>query len=251
MSVREALDRDGYAVLRGFLGPDDVAALAGGFDRLLAHARTLAGPTDVGGARFVVDTEPFRLRRVVWAGGADEAVAAYGADARYVDLACDVLGSDTVEQLIQQAHFKIPGDGVDFAWHQDASNRRYGSELFHDLDGQGSYLQTALAIDPMDATNGALQALPGSHRLGFVADPLTGAVPPQHLALDRAVALELDPGDLVVFGPFLLHGSPPNRGDRPRRLFLQGYALPGANRRVYPGAGTGVRRARSAIRTSR
>lgn len=244
-AVRDALDTQGFAIVRGFLAPDEVEALRAAFDRLLATARTLEGPSDVGSARFVVDAEPFRLRRVVWAGGADPTIARLGPDPRYVELAAGVLESHAVDQLIQQAHFKLPGDGVDFAFHQDASNRRYGSDLWSDVDGRGSYLQTALAVDPMSSRNGALQAVPGSHRLGFVADPLTGALPEGLLDDAPIVDLELDPGDLVAFGPFLVHGSPPNHGTRPRRLFLQGYAQPGVNRRVYPGAGTGVRRTRS------
>jgi hypothetical protein len=127
VSVRRELDERGFAVVRGLVPPDEVAALAAAFDDLLALARTLPGPTDVDGARFVVDAEPFRLHRVVWCGGASPVIARYGADPRFVRLAVDVLGVDPVSQLIQQAHFKLPGDGVGFGWHQDASNRRYGS----------------------------------------------------------------------------------------------------------------------------
>jgi len=239
--ILRALERDGYAVVRGFLGADDVRRLREGFDRLLARARRLEGSEEVGDARFVVEHAPFRLHRVVWCGGADDELAAFGDDPRFLRLAAAVLGQRQLVQLIQQAHFKLPGDGIDFAWHQDASNRRYGSE-FTDVAGNGSFVQMAVAVDAMTPDNGPLRMIPGTHRLGFVADPLTGEVPPQHLDLTRAVDVALQPGDLAVFGPFVLHGSPPNRSDQPRRLFLQGYTLPGANRRVYPGAGVGVPR---------
>jgi hypothetical protein len=242
VSVRRELDERGFAVVRGLVPPDEVAALAAAFDDLLALARTLPGPTDVDGARFVVDAEPFRLHRVVWCGGASPVIARYGADPRFVRLAVDVLGVDPVSQLIQQAHFKLPGDGVGFGWHQDASNRRYGSPEWLDVDGRGSFVQMGLAIDPMSADNGGLRFLPGSHREGFVADPLTGALPPGFVDESRVVDPVLEPGDLVLFGPFVAHGSGPNQGAIPRRLFLQGYAVPGANGRVYPGCGLGVAR---------
>ncbi len=241
-TVREALDRDGYAIVRGLVPRDEVAKMGLAFDRLLARARTLAGPADVDGSRFVVDAEPFRLRRVVWCGGAEPVLAAYGADPRFVQLAVDALGVQPVVQLVQQAHFKLPRDGVDFAWHQDASNRRYGTDLWRDVDGHGSFVQIAFAIDPQGRNNGGLEVIPGTHQLGFVADVESGALPPGTFDPSIAVAAELEPGDALVFGPFVVHGSARNDSDLSRRLFIQGYAAPGANSRVYPGCGAGVER---------
>jgi ectoine hydroxylase-related dioxygenase (phytanoyl-CoA dioxygenase family) len=237
--VREQLDRQGFAVVRQLLTPQEIAGISAAFDRLVATARTLAGTADVGSARFVVDANPFRLHRVAWCGGAEAELARLGGDPRFVGLATSALGADPVVQLIQQAHFKLPGDGVAFAWHQDGSNRRYGTDQWHDVDGRGSFVQIALAVDPQGAENGGLCVVPGSHRLGFVADPRTGELPPD-VDVSRAIDPRLAPGDALVFGPFLVHGSAPNQSVGPRRLFLQGYALPGANRRIYPGSGIGV-----------
>jgi ectoine hydroxylase-related dioxygenase (phytanoyl-CoA dioxygenase family) len=245
-SVRDSLDRDGFAVVRGVLGASALEPVRDAFDTLVERAR--AGdfpPPEV--AQFVVDTEPFRLHRVVWCGGVDERLARLGAHPELLALAGQALRcrpGATLDQLLQQAHFKLPGDGVDFAWHQDASNRRYGSELWTDIDGRGSFVQMVIAVDPMSAENGGLRVIPGSHRLGFVADPDDGTLPTGLLDdwLDQAIDLTLEPGDVALFGPFLLHGSPPNRSAHPRRILIQGFALPGANRRVYPGSGTGVPR---------
>ena len=46
-------------------------------------------------------------------------------------------------------------------------------------------------------------------------------------------------GSVLLFGPYAVHGSLPNTSPRPRRTFINGYAYPGANARVYPGAGAG------------
>jgi hypothetical protein len=229
-------------VVRRALGPAEVAEVGAAFDRLLALARTLPGTAEVDGTLFVVQAEPFRLQRVVWCGGAEPALGRYGSDRRFLEVARAALGVSRFAQLVQQAHYKLPDDGVSFAWHQDASNRRHGSELWRDLDGRGSFVQLGLAVDPMGPENGGLAFVPGSHRLGFVADPATGALPLPPPAPSEVVSPELEAGDLVAFGPFVIHGSEPNRSDRPRRLFLQGYALPGANGRVYPGCGLGVER---------
>ncbi|MEO0601414.1 MAG: phytanoyl-CoA dioxygenase family protein [Myxococcota bacterium] len=233
------LAEQGYAVARGVLSGDDVEAIAEAFAGLADLARSLPGTCDVRGSRFVLDADPFRLRRIVWCGGAAPVLGRYGEDPRILRLAATALGRPDLVQIIQQAHYKLPGDGVDFAWHQDASNRRYGRE-FDDVDGRGAFVQVVVAVDAMDADNGGLQVIPGSHRAGFLADPDTGALPPVNP--DDAVAPSLEPGDALLFGPFLVHGSAPNHSTRPRRLFIQGYAAPGANRRVYPGCGTGVAR---------
>lgn len=243
----DAFAREGFCILRGLWSAEEVRAAAVAFDSLLTIGRSLAaeaeeGQVDRDGSRFVLDPEPFALRRVVWCGGAAPDLARYGADERFVGLAAHVLGARPVVQLIQQAHYKLPGDGVDFAWHQDASNRRYGSDRFHDVNGRGSFVQIVVAVDPMTPSNGPLQMLPGSHRQGFVADPETGRLPAS-ATVGEPVTVELEPGDAAVFGPFVVHGSGPNQGAVARRLFLQGYTLPGANRRTYPGCGTGVTRA--------
>lgn len=240
-ALRDLLDRDGFAIVRGVATPAEVAAMAAAFDELVALARTLPGDADVSGSRFVVTADPFRLHRVVWCGGASPALGAWGDDPRILELAAAALGRRDLVQLIQQAHVKLPGDEVDFAWHQDASNRRYGTDLWTDVDGRGSFVQIALAVDPMGPDNGGLRMLPGTHRVGFVAHPDTGAIPAEHLGA-TPVDVALEPGDAAVFGPFVIHGSQPNRGTIPRRLFLQGYAPPGANHRVYPGCGLGVPR---------
>jgi hypothetical protein len=236
---RPAFDEQGFAIVRGLFDPDEMAEISEAFDRLLALARTAPEHPS---ARFVVDRDPFRLHRVVWCGGAEPVLAKLGDDERFLRLAAGALDSSELVQLIQQAHFKLPGDGVGFGWHQDASNRRYGSPEWTDVDGRGSFVQLALAVDAMTPDAGPLRMVPGSHRLGFLADPGTGALPEADLPLDQAVDVLLDPGDVAIFGPFVVHGSAANTGPRPRRLFLQGYALPGANHRVYPGCGLGVQR---------
>ncbi|MED5370655.1 MAG: phytanoyl-CoA dioxygenase family protein [Myxococcota bacterium] len=242
MDTQTQLERCGYAVHRGLLTPSEIQTLREGFDALAQQARGLSETAELDGARFVVQQDPFRLHRVVWCGAAQPEIAALGSDPRFLAQATQALGSDALVQIIQQAHFKFPGDGVDFRWHQDASNRRYGSELWTDVNGRGSFLQMVVAVDPMTAENGPIRVLPGTHKLGFVADPKTGALPEGLVDESQAVDLLLEPGDAAFFGPFLIHGSAPNRGTQPRRLFLQGYTLAGANRRVYPGCGTGVRR---------
>ena len=54
-----------------------------------------------------------------------------------------------------------------------------------------------------------------------------------------AEPIMMKPGTVALFGPYTIHGSKPNLSDKPRRVFINGFAYPGANSRDYPGDGSG------------
>lgn len=236
----QALDETGFAVVRGVFRPDEIGQMRAAFDRLADVARTLPASGMHRGSQFVLQTEPLRIQRVVWCGAAEPVLSAFGRDRRLLTLASCVLRTRRMHQLINQAHFKLPGDEVGFEWHQDSRHRRYGTPEWTDVDGRGSFVEIVTAIDAVRSDNGPLLFVPGSAALGHVeTEPGTDALPPGTFDPADAVSADLDPGDVVLFGPYVIHGSEPNRSDRPRRLFLNGFASPGANRRVYPGDGAG------------
>jgi ectoine hydroxylase-related dioxygenase (phytanoyl-CoA dioxygenase family) len=211
--------------------------------RLERRARALEETALVSGSLFVmkrVDPARLRIDRVVWCGGAEPILGRLGRSPKLVDVAAELLGSPDLDQLVNQAHIKNPGDGLEFRFHQDSYHRRYGTELFADLNGRGSFVQTLTAIDTMDPDNGGLFVVPGSHRLGHIPT-LDGSLPDASFDAASAMPVTLAPGDVLLLSPFTIHGSGPNRGTTPRRLFINGFCSPGANRRVYPGAGTGLR----------
>jgi ectoine hydroxylase-related dioxygenase (phytanoyl-CoA dioxygenase family) len=236
----------GFLVLRKVFGPDEIDEMRRAFERLAERARSLEvdGTEMWEGSQFVVsprdDGEP-QIHRIVWCGGAESTLLDYGTDPRLVEPAAQLLDTRAVEQLINQAHFKYPGDEITFEWHQDSKHRRYGTDQWRDLDGRGSFIETATAIDPMTPDNGPLRFIPGSHEQGHVPVDDEGCLPDDAYDPDEAVDATMEPGDVVLFGPFVVHGSGPNQSNHPRRLFLNGFATPGANSRDYPGAQAGRR----------
>jgi ectoine hydroxylase-related dioxygenase (phytanoyl-CoA dioxygenase family) len=242
----EEFFEEGFVVLRGVFRPEEVAEMRAAFERLSAMAERLGVSRSYRGAEFVLGPLPegrpgVRIDRIVWCGAADRVLSAYGMDPRLLATAASLLGSRRMSQLINQAHFKLPGDGVEFPWHQDSVHRRYGRGEWSDLNGRGSYVQTTIPLDDVTAENGPLELLPRSCRLGHVeppADAEPGWLPPELDPAD-AVAPTMRAGDLLLFGPYTFHRSGPNRSDRPRRTLINGYAYPGANSRKYPGRGAG------------
>jgi ectoine hydroxylase-related dioxygenase (phytanoyl-CoA dioxygenase family) len=233
----------GYLVLPRTFGQGTVERFRRAFSRLERRAQKLDETTLVESSLFVVKrTHPERVRidRIVWCGGAEPLLGRLGRSPKLVLAAAELLGGPELDQLVNQAHFKLPGDGVEFHYHQDSYHRRYGTELFTDLNGKGSFVQTLTAVDPMDPENGGLYVVPESHHLGHIPT-LDGSLPEGSFDRARAIPLRLAAGDTLLLSPFTIHGSGPNLGTSPRRLFINGFCSAGANRRVYPGAGTGLR----------
>ncbi|MFL6234399.1 MAG: phytanoyl-CoA dioxygenase family protein [Thermoanaerobaculia bacterium] len=241
---------DGYLILEGLFSREEVAEMAEAAERIRALGREIAAslPADdpaagerkveFGGSQFVFggSNGSTRLLRVVWAGGCEPAFLACGRDARLTSIVGQLLGSSTAVQLLNQLHAKYPHDGLEFEAHQDSEHRRYGTPEWRDVDGRGSYVQTVVAIDDTTPENGPLIFYPRSGRRGHL-DP--AAVRRRYQDRPGVPAL-LKAGSAAFFGPYVVHRSAENRGVAPRRIAINGFALPGANSRPYFGAGTGV-----------
>lgn len=259
-----AFHAHGHVLLPGLFSRAEVDVVRAAFERLYATAQRLRTTGDHEGAHFVLrapaaddgdDARDVIVQRIVWAGGAEPALLALSADARLLQPALQLLGTSSCEQLLCQAHFKMPGDGVSFDWHQDIQHRDKGPGTWRDVNGRGSYVQTLLLVDDMTVDNGPLLFLPDGActldargRLARGADtalpmPATGAgdYGVAHVVVDeaRAVTVTGAAGDVLLFGPYAVHGSRANTSRASRRVLINGYAAPGANGRVYPGRGSG------------
>jgi ectoine hydroxylase-related dioxygenase (phytanoyl-CoA dioxygenase family) len=233
----------GSLLLPGLYDPRELESARAAFGRLEERARRLEGPAVVDGALFVVHRPPsgnFQIERIVWCGAVEAELAELGRKRKLVTPVAELLGVPELDHIINQAHLKRPGDGVEFHFHQDSYHRRYGTELFTDVNGRGSFVQALTALDDMGPDNGGIWIVPRSNQLGHIPTE-DGRLPDGAFKPEDALPVELAAGDTLLLGPFTVHGSGPNRGLTPRRLFINGFCCPGANRRDYPGAGTGFR----------
>ncbi|HZT50906.1 MAG TPA: phytanoyl-CoA dioxygenase family protein [Stellaceae bacterium] len=234
--IAEALAQyrdEGYAVLRGFFAPAEVAAMAAAFDRHwkigMAHRASWRH-----GNLFYRQGRDARLGKIVrlvqWPAYADPGLEAVRRDPRWLALLRPLLGPD-IKQIINQLHWKPPGAaGAEFAYHQDVRFRR-PRQAYRNL--AESYVQTGIAIDPHTPESGAMRLLPGSHRLGERDVAGSGAVLDQAMADERLKAAGLDParvvdlalapGDVALWNVYMIHGSGPNRTRADRRFYLNGY----------------------------
>jgi len=223
----------GYAIVRSFFSAEEAAEIARSTDRL--HAQGMAHGRSFRHANLfynVADSPAGpSVRMVQWPAWIEPALAAQRIDPRYLALLAPLIGGD-VKQIINQVHWKARGIGTggDFAWHQDSRSRR-PAEAYRNL--ATSYVQTGLALDCHDPTSGCLQVIPGSHRLGDLKMAKDGQVLGKALSDADLVAVGIDPaakvdlilqpGDLALWSPFLVHASGVNRSTHARRLLINGY----------------------------
>ena len=240
----------GWITRSGLFDRDEVAQMAQCFDALESVAAKLTATGPAHGSHFVLGERDGQqiIKRVVWAGGCQAYLLEVGQDPRLVVPSAQLLGSDSMDQLLCQAHFKRPGDGVVFGWHQDIQHRDKGNGTWVDVNGRGSFVQTLIALDPMTPDGGPLMFIPGSSTWGPVDfgehdydQPASSHVRPAQFDEDDAVTVLAEPGDVLFFGPYTAHASFENRSERYRRVLINGYAHPGANHRTYPGDGAGRR----------
>ena len=225
--------RDGYAVVRGFFSRSEVEKIGAAVDQLYAegveHGRCFRhGNLFYNVAREREATEPL-TRMVQWPSYHNMVLNSVRLDVRFVDLLRPLIGHH-LKQIINQVHWKAPGSLGDFAWHQDSKSRRPAS-AYRNL--ATSYVQTGLAIDPHTPRAGGLRFIPGSHLRGdlrmncethSLGAPMTdSALEAIGFSASDAVQLELEPGDLALWSPYLVHGSGTNRSNHKRRFYINGY----------------------------
>lgn len=224
---------DGYAIVRGFFGRDEVHEISAALDQLyaegIAHGRCYRhGNLFYNVARKSEQGEPL-VRMVQWPSYHQDKMNAVRLDSRFARLLEPLIGRD-LKQIINQVHWKAPGSLGDFAWHQDSRFRNPPS-AFRNL--ATAYVQTGLAIDPHTPQSGCMRIIPRSHlrgdlkmdcsksALGNVMDG--DALEAVGLSKEEAIDLLLEPGDLALWSPFLVHGSGKNRSEQKRRLYINGY----------------------------
>jgi ectoine hydroxylase-related dioxygenase (phytanoyl-CoA dioxygenase family) len=225
--------KNGYAVARGVFDRYEIDELAHAFERVHEEAMMLGRSYRLQNVFFKI-TQDVTLRPVVryvqWPSYFNRTLDRYRRSARVLKILAPMLGIN-VKQLINQMHWKPPGTAnFEVGYHQDAQTYQ-PRDAFRDL--ANSFVQTGIAIDPQTAENGAMVVYPGSQTLAelpldtsenSIENSLDGN-DLERLGLDpdKAVTLDMEPGDVALWSVHTLHGSGPNRSNTDRRFYINGY----------------------------
>lgn len=221
---------NGFVVLREVFNAKEISQLSQSFDRILARAKGLTESYKKGITEFrVVEMKgkpTFKFAK--WASAEDADLNEIRLHPKLMTLIQAYLGDD-IKQITNQMHFKNPGDGVSFQFHQDCSFRKPDS-AYRNL--AASFLQSAIAIDEATIENGCLEFIPGSHRAerpilsgGYSGYEEGNFMNGEILArLPTPISALMQPGDMALWSPFTIHGSTENLSDRPRRTYINGFS---------------------------
>ena len=223
------INEHGWWLYRGMITPDTSARAV----RWLESTAERAAETPALEPEF--EEEPVdgryplrKLRRILWN---DEAFWIPLLDsAGLIDLGRSLVGGETV--IIRHAAFLKPGMvGSEVAFHQDQV-----------LWGKQQYpgaVMAWIALAPCRPENGCLQVCPGSHRLGPVPhreqagyEPGVSAasrighpfVVPGEDGVPEPIDVVMDPGDVLVWHRYMVHGSRPNQSRQARTSMVLAFA---------------------------
>ncbi len=214
-----AFRRDGYLVLPRF-APDEFRErmLAVTRDHLARNVGPIEYEADLNypGAPASLDAAGGRTaRRLKAAQSRDWVFTEWVSRPEVVGRLRRLLGGPVVMPLAHHncVMTKQPRFSSDTGWHQDV---RYWSFARPDL------VNVWLALGPERRENGCLRVIPGSHAMSLDRGRFDAAVffrpdlPENAALIARAIDVELDPGDVLLFHAKTLHAATRNASDCPK-----------------------------------
>jgi ectoine hydroxylase-related dioxygenase (phytanoyl-CoA dioxygenase family) len=227
-SQREAWERDGFFILKGFAVPPLLDAMT---ERVCTAARAVAAGEDIRPAYVVPEealvptaqTPEDRLSKLFRVHRHEPVFADFCRDPALLDVVEGILGPD-LDCFLSQFIFKNPG-ALGQPWHQDA---------FYFPFDRGPQVGVWLAVTAATHDNGPLWVLPGSHREP-VHDVVRDRREHANFAyveivdhdMSTAHPVLMEPGDLLVFHSQLMHKSTDNGSQRRRAAMVYHYGQTG------------------------
>jgi ectoine hydroxylase-related dioxygenase (phytanoyl-CoA dioxygenase family) len=215
-SIKAHFDEHGYYIAKSLFNTDEVAELEHDFDRVVAqlissneqiNARWKGPEVERLGAMdtVVLHTHNVQQYSAVWLRAMQHR--------KFLDVAEAILGPDII--LHHSKLFQKPSErGAPFPMHQDWPY--FPTE-------KDTMMAGVVHVSRADDAMGCFRLFPGSHKLGrmqgtwgqSMSDILLKEYP-----IERSTPIEAEPGDVLFFHYFLIHGSMPNRSNEIRKTVL-------------------------------
>jgi phytanoyl-CoA hydroxylase len=213
-------EAEGYAVLRGFLDTATIQAAREALATLVdRHAERLFAEGKIG---HLFAEEPFETRLYrLYTHHLEDTPRNFRRELHLAELfgiffhpglldrVETILGPEIRLYPNYTARPKLPEwKGTEVLWHQDGGYTGEGAETLRMVNAW-------TPLVPATVENGCMEFIPGTHRLGVVAHEVKQyylEITQEHLApwMNQAVAIEAEPGDVVLFHNLLFHRGLPN-----------------------------------------
>lgn len=199
--IREQYERDGYVVIRNAIDPDLAEETSRHVDWLLEKNPGIR-PEQL--HHHLLAKDPFMHRLT--------------GDDRLLDIVAPFIGQNIA---LFAAHYiaKAPHKGQPVLWHQDGS--------YWPLEPM-EVITIWLAATDSSVDNGCMRIIPGTQNQKLLtlremqktdgqSDVLGYGIDPRTLDESKAVDIELQPGDVSIHHPNVIHGSNANNSPRWRK----------------------------------
>lgn len=240
MLTQEQIDRyrqDGFLHIPGLFSGPELEALQAAATRVVEEAKVYGreldaarGPIALKDDHGFAEWEELDERKFLYGRGRDgerlfrRSEAMWKRDPIFRIATANPLLLNAVHQVLglgvlgvnDSMVVKMPGAGAAVPWHRDPS----GNELIAEFGDACSDFTCDIYLDASTEENGALLALPGSHRGGW------DDIEPLDFDQPDAVVLEAQPGDVLFHSLGVLHGSPTNSSGGLRRTFYVHFRPP-------------------------
>lgn len=209
----EEMAARGFVVLPSLFSPAEVDVIRTAIPRVLAHD----GPQNVG-----EDDDPAVLKMIFGAHTFEDVFRRVAFHPRLVRPAEQILG-ERVHLFQSRLNVKPAFRATGWPWHQDFNQ-------WYRQDGMQTprAVVAGVFVDDVNACNGPLLVIPGSHRRGHIVNDasmeIDEAVVADAAAESGIVPLMGPPGTVVLFDCLLIHGSAANITPWWRRIFYLNFS---------------------------
>lgn len=209
--ARSQFTKDGFAVIRGFLGSEEVDQIIREIERYVADVVPTLSPEE---AFYEVKGDPSTLKQLPRIDYHDAYFRRFHRHRRMSELAAHLLGCPVVPRDLQWFN-KPPVFGKPTPAHQDG---------FYDKIEPIEMVNMWLALDPVDEQNGCVRYVAGSHQRGLREHARTNTLGFSQGLVDygpedeaNEVAICATPGDMLAHHGLTIHRADGNTSDRSRR----------------------------------
>jgi ectoine hydroxylase-related dioxygenase (phytanoyl-CoA dioxygenase family) len=207
---------NGYLMIENAVSPEDLAEMQQVTRDFIERSRAVTESTDVYDLDEGHGPDNPRLTRIKLPHKQHAVFERVLKSERMKGYFTALLGPNVVLQT-SKLNTKAPGGGAAVEWHQDWAFYPHTND---------DILAFGLMLEDVDLANGPLMVIPGSHRGPLLSHHkngvFAGAIDPDdpEFHFDRAVTLTGKAGSMTVHHARTLHGSAPNRSDRPRFILF-------------------------------
>ncbi|XWN29312.1 MAG: phytanoyl-CoA dioxygenase family protein [Devosia sp.] len=212
----ETYRNDGFLMIREAVPAEAVSQLRQIAFDFIERSRAVTESNDVFDLDEGHGPNTPRLTRIKLPHKQDPAFSDLLYGERIVGCLRDLIGPNVALQT-SKLNTKAPGGGAAVEWHQDWAFYPHTND---------DILALGLMLDDVDESNGPLMVIPGTHKGPVLSHHnegvFCGAVDPDDpdFHFDKAVTLTGKAGDMTVHHARTLHGSAPNKSDRPRLILF-------------------------------